>query len=202
MLCISYCIRKELLFGLNSVVKDERKHARIVIKKTRIVIKKMDVKKIILIVFVVGIYNILPAQSLKNSDGSEIIRQLSSNSYELKNSGTRSYKIEKDSYWILTDDIPAPQQANHNGYCSYSNGEYIYYSRSNNIVAAYNPSQGRYYLHTAEGNNILKSASFAVLNNDILFIETGTDTPWRHAVDKGFDPVIIGFYLFSLYIIH
>ena len=159
-------------------------------------------KKIILLVLAAGFCSMVSAQSLKDSDGIDILRKLSDSTYELKNSGILLYKIENNTYWIRNNDIPLPQQQSHNGYCTYSNGEYIYYSRSNNIVGAYNVSQGRFYLHSSQGNDILKSASRAVLSNGVLLIETGTDTPLRYTVDAGFDPVIIGFYLLSSEIIH
>ena len=163
---------------------------------------KISIKKIVLVAFAAGICGTVSAQSLKNAVGNVIISKKSENTYEVLHSGIMSFKIEGEKYWKLDNEISVPQQNNHNGYCVYSNGEYVYYSRSNNIVASYNSSQGRYYLHTAEGDTILKSASYAVLSSGVLLVETGTDTPLRYTVDEGFDPVIIGFYLFSSYIIH
>ena len=159
-------------------------------------------KKVVLLVLAAGFCSMVSAQSLKYSDGSDLIRKVSDNTYELKNSGILSYKIEKNKYWILDKDMQSPQQDNHIGYCTLVNGEYIYYSRSNNIVGAYNVSQGRYYMHSSQGSEILKSVSIAVLSKGVLLIETGADTPMRYTVDNGFDPVIIGFYLLNPYIIH
>jgi len=163
---------------------------------------KVVKRTVVLIIFAAGFCSMASAQSLKYANGSELMRKLSENTYELKNGGVLSYKIENNKYWILDKDMQTPQQENHIGYCTLVNGEYVYYSRSNNIVGAYNISQGRYYGHTAQGNDIIKSVSLAVLNKGVLLVETGTDTPARYTVDNGFDPVIIGFYLLNSLIIH
>jgi|GEM_PF-3100717 len=151
------------------------------------------VKKAPLLVFAVCICTLLPAQSMRWADGKEFARKLSENLYEPVPAGVVSCKIENDRFWILFNGVP--QSDNPTGYYTYTDDEYVYYNGNDDIVGSYIPSQGRYYIITAKGKDILKSESYAVLVNGALYQAVNDETIVRYTVEEGFDPVVVGFFL-------
>jgi len=154
---------------------------------------KSLVRKEVLVVLAAWLCGTVSAQSMRWAENNaEFCRKLSDSVYVSVNSngslGMASYKVKNNQFWMVAGDV-----AEYRGYCTYSNNEYTYFDRDNNIVASYVPSQGRYYMHSAKGNTIFKSVSYAVLNNGVLI--PGDDSPVRYTVEKGFDPIVVGFIL-------
>ena len=153
----------------------------------------MLIKKVVLVIFAAGICSTVSAQSMRwAGSGAEYCRKLSDSVYVPINSdgslGMASYKIKNNKIWLITGEI-----SEYRGYYTHSKGEYTYYDRNDNTVGSYVASQGRYYMHSSQGNTILKSTPYAVLSKGVLI--PGNDAPARYTVDKGFDPIVVGLVL-------
>ena len=157
---------------------------------------KMIIKKSTVFVFAVaGICCTLSAQSLKWADGKEFVRKLSNTLYEPVPAGIVSYKIENNQCRMLFNGVPTSDKPKI--YCSHVDGKYAYYNGDDNILGSYIPSQGRYYVISSKGNEILKEESLAVLINGALYLNTGEEPVVKYMLDEGFDPIVVGFFLFD-----
>lgn len=152
---------------------------------------KTIIKRILVLTCAIYACGALSAQSMLNENGTVYIRKFSGNMYEPVPAGAISCKIENNRFWTFFNGVPLLEKQ---GYCTYSNGKYIYYDNNNDIVARYVPSEGRYYITTAKGNDILKEAPYAVLLDRTLYL--GSESNIRYTVEEGFDPVAVGFFLF------
>ncbi len=149
------------------------------------------IKKILMLTCAIYVCGTLSAQSILNEDGTVYVRKVSGNMYKPEPAGFVSCKIENNRFWLFQDGVSISEKQ---GYCTYSDGKYIYYNNNNDIVARYVPSEGRYYITTAKGSDILKEAPYAVLLDGTLYL--GSESNIRYTVEEGFDPVAVGFFLF------
>jgi hypothetical protein len=153
----------------------------------------MIVKKVLLLIFAAGVFITLSAQSMRWADGKEFARKLSNTLYEPVPAGVVSYKVENGQFWELLDGISKSDKPK--GYSTYANGSYSYFNSADDLVAEYIHSEGRYYTVSGKGEGVKKEAH-AVLLNGVLLVVTGGDESLRYTVEEGFDPVVIGFFLF------
>ncbi|MDR3060635.1 MAG: hypothetical protein LBU57_00805 [Dysgonamonadaceae bacterium] len=145
-----------------------------------------------LLMFFPASFTNLQAQRMLYENGTEYARKLSENIYKPVPEGVVSYKVENNQFWSLLKGVPESNKPK--GYCKYTNNMYIYYDSGDNIVASYVPSQSRYYLISAKGEDIIKEISYAVLFDGVLHI--GGEPSVRYTVEEGFNPVVVGFFLF------
>lgn len=145
-------------------------------------------KRVSLFLLIFGFTCLVNAQSIKSKEGRDFFHKIGDNLYEPLPAGVISYKIDDNKFWELVNGELLADKPK--GYIKYAGDKVYYFNNNDEAVGYFLPEKKRYYIVSS---SLDKEDDYARIFENILYLGNGDVS---YFVDKGLDPIVIGFFLF------